>query len=455
MIFEYRVVGADGVEQNGKIEANSQQDAKDKLNAMGLSVIQVEEFHGAEVEEVKSNLKKFLFSGRDAEKQDVEGEIEAVSDLDAFKRLIEEFGLDLFWLVDASTAKVVQDAQKKDSIQRLNDLAYERGVSIKKQKIQQNQNDDQINDAFVGDSEFYKKQQAFLYSIGRIGKIFEILLPVISEKSPALSIELEKKFHDLEKVKMSNNLVYIEEFIDEILSQVLYFLDKRTEIKAQYRKEILELQSLLSHGTKAKAEKFVVELSEKIKNSFSNIRSLFVVQKQVVADEDNYQTQLKKLLSEKREILRLLFLHAWGVVIKTGELRARHIDAFKKLLSQYRKLGGSIQKIKEMTENMKYFYAKDFSSLIDEIHNFSLWLFLFYAFFYIVAEISLLKSKLLPADLVWKMLHSQIILAMTFGLFLVLLLSSRIKQYYKKRFPLILLSYFAIVFIGIIFYYNY
>ena len=457
MLFEYRILGPDGQEQTGSIEAQNEADAKEKLNSMGLSVLEVSEKLDKDIDaedesEEKKKLKKFFFSGKDVEKQEVEGEIEAASDLDAFKRLVEEFSLDLEWIVEASLPRAVQEARKKGSVKKLDDLAYERGITVEK-KLKQKSNDEEED--IIADEEFYKKQKILVNKIETIGRIFKDMLPFIMESSPALGIEVEKKFHTLEKVKMSNNLVYIEEFIDEILTQVTLFFDKNKEAEERFYKELLELRALFSHSAKAKIEKAVSDASTIIKKLYHSVLETLKIKKKKADDSSDHQKKLKALILERREIIRLLFLHAFGVLIKVGDLRKRHVEAFKRLWKQYGSVSKSIKKLEELIEYVKHFHSKDFSPLIKEVHYFSTWLFTFYVIFFAIAEIAITKSKLLSPAFVWKIFHSQFIVTLVFTLFLILLVSPYMGKNISKNVSRIVGMYALVGFLSVIFYYNF
>lgn len=453
MLFNYLVVGSDGVEQKGKIEAISEEDAKKKLNDMGLSILSVESVGDEKkLEEVNENLKKYLFSGKDVENQEVEGEIEAHNEIMAYKRLVEEFQLEVFWLIDASLPKAVQESKKQASIQFITDLAYERGIKISGRLIQRKNEDLEV---LYENEDFREKQKKVVETLDTIVKIFGILLPIISQIAPAIGIEMEKKLNALQKIRMSNNLVYIQESSDEIIQDILRFFEKHRKEKEQYKKDLLHLESLLTDATSAKLQKALSDLYAWGRKWHTLFLGKFQDQKANTEALDENHRALQQLELERREIIRLLGYHLWGLLVQVGELRRKHKDAFAKLFSQLRNVAQSIYQIKKLIQHMKEFYASDMSLWVFEVELFAIWIFIIYFCFFVLAEISIFKSKILPVHFIWQVLQSGLIMSTIFGMFLILFTSPFIQKYFSKNFPKMLLSYLSIFFLTLVFYLNY
>ena len=261
MLFQYSAIDEQGNHQTGKIEAESIQEATAKLNDMALSVLNVEAIDENEIDTKGSKLKTFNFLGKDQEAKEIGGTIEAEHELIAYKRLVEEYGMDVSWITDASLPKEVQDAKKKTSIDKLNELAYERGIDIKK-KIKSASGKETLETAIMGEDFQIRQKQLQEKLDSMILLTQKTFIPIIEPKDPGQSVEIEQKLEHLQKVKRSNNLQLLEEESDDLIEMVLDFFDKNPNSTKSISAEILELKTLSSRSTQASLEKQIIRISK-------------------------------------------------------------------------------------------------------------------------------------------------------------------------------------------------
>lgn len=456
MLFNYTVVGEQGTQQKGKIEAVSEDDAKKKLNGMGLTVLTLdseekEEERGTE----KSHLKHFLFSGKDIDGQEVEGTIEAEGELSAYQRLVEEFGVVVHWIILEGLPKAVQEAKKKNSVKNIETLIYERGIKIKKPKVK---NESKVSDFYL-DPKFIEKQKFLQGNIEKIIKVANQLLKnSLTTALPGTAASIEQKLNNLEKIKMSNNLIFVEESVNELVQDIVFTFEKFPKEKNDYKNELLHLESLRSDATQAKVQKVVHDVYDKAQTSYQSLLETLDLKKEN-QNIDEHKVVLNKLKLERREILRLIVMHFFGFVTKVGELKKKHKEALIRLVKQLKKLTRIILQIKtalrKVQEFHKEFHKRDFSFIIEEIKYFSSWLLAVYVVFFSLAGIAIIKSKILPLDFIWEIFQSSFIITIVFFFFLVLLFSGAIKERFSRNTLGIIASYFGLVFFSMLFYFNY
>ena len=452
MLFHYSVIGEQGNEQKGKIEAISEEEAKQKLNDMGLSVLSLTSDLKDMIPQDTKKLESFTFSGKDANGQEVEGSIESEDQIMAYKRLVEEFSLDLYWIINTNLPAAVQEAKKKKSIKFIEDFIYERGIKIKKPKSIKKQN--QHLDIYQ-DTDFLEKQKKLQNNIDEILRIVTMLLKeFLFNQVPGTAAEIEQKLNSLQKIKMSNNLLFIDESINDIIKNIVLEFEQFPKERERFKTDFLHLESLRSDGNQAKLNKFVHDVYNQAQGSYSSILKNLDLKKDDKNTED-YNKALMDLKKEKKEIIRLMLIHGWGVIRTVGNLKKMHKKAFSRLLQEYEKLNKIIAKIELSLKNIKIFHKKDFAFIVYEMKYFASWLLSIYIIFFAFAEISIIKSKVFNLDFTWRIFQSSFIVSFMLFLFLVVLFSGIISKKFSREILGIFFSYFLILSFSLLWYFNY
>jgi hypothetical protein len=456
MLFKYIVIGADSKEKSGKIEAKNQNEAQEKLNGMGFSVVSIDVFNPEEGSNFNSEEQTFLFSGKDIKNQVVEGTIEAIDDIQAYQRLVKEFELDVTWIVNRNWSKSVQDSRKEKSLEKIEEKALEQGILIEKPKNKKESEDDQVFDI-----NFQKKQKALLSRIDEVNEILKDIFSLIQEKNPTKFVEIEKKYEIIQKIKMSNNLLLIEENLDQFIKMVLLFFENNDTLKKEYQTEIINLELNLSNLSQEKVHRFWRKFKLWVDGSFQNFLKFFV-NFQKKGSEKKHTEDKKKVVEIKsniNDIKKLLWFHGIRMIISL-KLRDKHKKAFLKLLKEYKRNNFDLKKIKEdylkKQEFLKkqYLIENDFyQTFLKEIEFFSGWFLFIYILFFAILEIALLKSKILSPKLGWEIFNSPLLIALTFFFFFLYFYSIEARK--RCFYPLFLIfGYFLILFLSLIFYYN-
>ena len=100
MKFSYTALTADNKKITGVLDVENEDAAKNELHKMGVAIISVTEISDADYEKLKkevaekkveTGIKTFTFIAIDANKQEVEGTIDAIDEYTAYKRLRTEY----------------------------------------------------------------------------------------------------------------------------------------------------------------------------------------------------------------------------------------------------------------------------------------------------------------------------------------------------------------------------
>ncbi|MBT4937197.1 hypothetical protein HON22_04745, partial [Candidatus Peregrinibacteria bacterium] len=325
------------------------------------------------------------------------------------------------------------------------------GIKIKKPKIKK---ESRASDFYL-DPHFIEKQKLFQENIGKVVKVSTILIKdFLSTALPGTSASIEQKLNNLEKIKMSNNLIFIEESVNDLIQEIVFTFEKFPKEKDRYKNELLSLESLRSDATQAKVQKVVSDIYDKAQGSYKNLLNTLDLKKENQSI-DEHRSVLNKLKLERKEILRLIMMHFFGYISKVGELKKKHKEALIRLMKQLKKLTKIISQISEALRRVQEFHKRDFSFVVEEVQYFSSWLLGVYIIFFALADIAIIKSKILPLDFIWKVFQSSFIIAILFFLFQVLLFSEKIKERFSRNALGIIASYSGFVFFSLLFYFNY
>ncbi|HPO05510.1 MAG TPA: hypothetical protein PLQ36_00185 [Candidatus Gracilibacteria bacterium] len=448
MLFDYLVVSGNGVQQNGRIEAASETEASAKLNSLGLSILNLTEVKaGDEKKAINANFKSYLFLGTDDTAQDVEGTIEAENEIIAYKRLVEEFGLELKWIVDTSLSKAVQEAKKMNCVKEIEDKAYEQGIKIThRQAISDAEAEEIMDDGFA------KRQAKLLADVEEgIKLITDLVTKVIAPVSPNSALDLENDLNTLQKVKMSNNLIFVRELLDKIINDVSLFFLQREVMRQENREIIVALESLSSKTSNLAWQGQLRDFYKKIVNKYYDLLSVLDLKGKKIKEKDD----LERLKAEKWKLFKLLFLHLWGAITAPADVRSRHLTALRSLVNHYQKNVKEMKKLEQEIKKTQEFYRHDFGALVQEINYLASWLFAVYLFLLVLLEISLLKSKILPSDWAFKVIKSESIPSIIWFLFLIIAISPYLQKYWSRYIWVILFSYLTVFSSALLFYFNY
>jgi hypothetical protein len=449
MKFTYTALGSDTLEKTGKIEASSAEDAKQKLNQMGLSVLTLEESSAG-----NSSEKTFSFFGIDTDFQEAEGDIEAEDIVSAYKRLVEEYELDVQWIVDNSLPPAVKESRKKKSVQIVEDLALENAISIKKPERKKKTQDTEVEFS----EKFLKEQQKVQERVAGVSRALSALLPFFAEVNTQAVSQFEKRKEELEKIKMSNNLQYISETLDALITDASKFVYSHKELALKAQKEVVELETFHSNAMQAKMQKYLINFSQGFSfllNKFS--RKIDTIRDKKEKEIPEHKKALIDLQTENKSLLRLLFFHFF-YSLYPSELKEKHKTALLKLWKQYKKNSKKYQELKTIEQKYKEIQEREHQSafvnnVLQEVKLLTGYILALYLSLFAILELSLLKSLFVSPSFAWKVFHSEFIMSFLFFCFLLFFFSALFPQKIKNFFFLTVF-FFGTFFLSLLYYYN-
>lgn len=397
-IFKYTVVNKEGKHLAGTIETADLNTAKQELNGLGFSVLEIslaQEQSGAETDQT---LIKFSFEAIDKTNKKIVGTIPAHNQEEAVNRLVKEY--------DLTITGIWKEGTSEEEIKR----AREEGLTkLAGQKAEEQLLDKADN---VKSDIEKRKEQIFRERIDHVlNKIYELLKTFENDISPDQRAEINKKIDKLLRIKASTNFDYILETTKEIL-KFIQAQEKIFKEKGQVEKKLqIEFQSKILLDELKRAHIENTSWSSKIAKKISEFKIRLGLRKQNIilknldkilgflqnmfetppeiteleAKIKGYNTQLWELAQlylkeptpEYKQKVKESLSTVWSVRKKTKqelkELRARPKN---KTLAV--KPAG-----KKIPENAEEPTSEHFlSAFVDEVNSFSGWLLGIYLVYY-------------------------------------------------------------------------
>ncbi len=300
--------------------------------------------------------------------------------------------------------------------------------------------------------QFKVDQQQLQEDIDYINEILNTFLDDIKKKEPSEAVDIEYMLKKIQRIKRSNNIIFIKSLIDDLVRNILHFFDRNEDLENIHFEAVGKLRTLLSSPVNAEISK----KAEKVKAFLDKVFWGFIKTFQHPHSKESESQQiLKNLKRERNRMAKLLLIHGFfSYFSKNKEQRIRHKSVFLKLWMKFKKknkfISDSIHSINKAYELKKF----SFKFIIDEIEYFFTWLFIVYIMFFAISEIAIIKSKLISSHLVWNLVKSDLIIWIVLFVFLVVGCSTFIKKYFSRSIPLIFLSYFCILMLSFLYYVN-
>jgi uncharacterized protein YbgA (DUF1722 family) len=395
-IFKYIVVGSKGKKLSGSIEAQNENLARNELNNLGFSILELAEAKPEEELNKKNpNETKYVFEALNPQGQSTIGTITAINDISAFKRLTEEYSL--------TVTAIWPDGASEEQIKN----AKIRGTLYLQQIINSEKENKLIEETKLS-QEDRKKSLIVQTRVEEVLKqVNDLLKEYEQDISPDQKQEIDKRIDKLLRIKNSTNLDYIITTAEELLQFIQQqetelknkdYLEKRANLK-------LKVKNLLSrlHDTgkpKTLSEDIVKNIQDwqqkyvtktirlpwytRLTNSIlTKIEKIFETPEEIRI----LKTQIKNYNSQIIEYIKIYFKEP------TKEYKEKVKNAIKTIW-QTRK--NTIKQLKETKKRIKEqntlskkssdTHKGDFlKSLWEELNEFTGWLLAFYLIYYFVS----------------------------------------------------------------------
>jgi len=266
--FQYSAINKQGKNLSGIISANNNEKARQKLKALKLTIISIENV--PEDLELTDDKSKYKFEATNKDQKKVIGSIEAKDMLSAFKRLVEEYELTVIKLSGITAS----DAEFETSIPQVQ--GFYKQIETLKSNIE---NDESQKEYFEE-----KKQAEFRRTLEEIIQMLRGLLNEYKNDLKPKSKDFLTKYTDhLDKIKFSQNyestIASANKILEYFQNSNLYKDEKfksrdKLNLKLEFMEKIGSLKKINKSSSKSsKLDKTLKNLglkSEKNSNSGLN-----------------------------------------------------------------------------------------------------------------------------------------------------------------------------------------
>jgi hypothetical protein len=203
--FQYTAINQQGKSLNGIIESESPENARRKLSSLKLTIVDLQQISDTNLE--NQNFSKYKFEGTNKEGKNVKGTISSSNLVNAFKKLVEEYELNVSKIASLSSSPEEFDASAS-KVPQLYEVT---------QKLSKNvESDTSINE--------YNKEQEKVKFQKLIEEIINLVRTIQSKYSHKLKPEaiqfLQKYEIHLNKIKFSDNVENISNSALKVLEQL-------------------------------------------------------------------------------------------------------------------------------------------------------------------------------------------------------------------------------------------
>lgn len=388
--YRYTVVNPQNKELTGTIGAPNEKNAREELNQLGFSILNIQEINENEVATTGTKeLPKFEFGATDKNGKNVIGSIQAEDRYNAYKRLIKEYLFEIEYLIDSNLDENKKQTERQKGVFELQNQLDEEELTVKKKAAK----------ADFNFEEFNLKQQILKSQVDFVlKKVKEILDRYEKDIKQETKEKIRRSVDKILRIKNSTNLDYIRKNCEELLKflqQEEIFLYEEVRQK-DHSKLALEAKSLMMQLNKK--ERTQTDFAEKLRewrdqhitnNSQPNTIEHFInfIIGPIIgatAENDtikNLRNDNRTLNEQLKQYLKL-YLQA-----KNQDFKSEARDGLKKLWQEKKQLKSKIKAAKkayheEIKGRNEHSALENLSS---EIFNFSGWLLGFYLLYYFIS----------------------------------------------------------------------
>lgn len=416
MKFSYIALNEDRQKLTGILSAESESEARKKLHTLGLSIISLEiapedaaDTIDMEKRAQKQNIASFVFHVRDKRGNETHGIIDAVDKKTAYYRLISEYNFQVLSLCDASVPEAQQEEEGKKGLEELHEE-----VQIEYNLTEEEEEQEEQEQSITQTEDFIEIKKELVLQVEEVVSQAQMLLKKFEKDLTGDEVRnIQTKIDHLMRLRLSNNLKYIQDLADELLIEVDNTLKKNAEKLQEKGQEINGIEG-------------GVEESEEDGGALDHIRMISNRMKAILGGDQKprRRIQLKKKskklgirFARLRLFFRLLKRILWNfhriLVAKNSAVRKRYVKQLSGHFAGVKKVFATPKKkleileeeidIKEqeeeefelLSEEIEEFKKTFFLRLFEESRLFFGWLLGFYIVYFYFAFFTLTKF---PAD---------------------------------------------------------
>lgn len=392
-IFKYTVANKEGKKLSGTVEAESEPSARNELNNLGFSILELSQVQEQQAEEsVVENTetaRKFVFEAVDKNAKLITGTIPSINEEEAFKRLQTEYNLTVsaIWPENSTNEQIIEAKKKGTAALREKLKLPELSEGISTEKSLQEEKEEQFLKA---------KIENILKEVGTLLQEFD------KELDPSQKAEINKKIDRLLRIKHSTNLNYILETATELL-EFIQTQEKSLKEKGYQEKQLqlhIKTQRLLDELNQQEHKKSISEdilgkiqrwqnthivagqessTSIKFFNSILvKIKGIFETPPEIVT----IKTQIKAYNKQLFSFVKLYFKEP------TAEYKEKVKQSIKTIWKARKKAKDNLKEVRKMLKMQKRKGLVEenlMQAFTEELNAFTGWLLAFYIIYYFVS----------------------------------------------------------------------
>lgn len=388
MTFHYIALSAEQKELSGVIEAADEQSARKKLNNLGLSIVsinQVDSFTQAAA--AGDNKNVFEFEGIDKNSKRVTGTIKAITPIQAYARLTDEYLLSVLSLFKSTLAPAEKEEAKKMGVESLK-KDYEKLYGGKKKK----QKDEELVLA--------RQQQERKELIEKVDETIQRIEKFLKDFEPDLKLEersaIRSYIDQLLRIKDSTNLEHIrstcERMLSHIQKQELFIHEgQRVRESSQVKVETEDmLKRLQQTGLQQEIDIVKTAMEWQHKPFLRPLASLILF----FAQSQNPEVLILK--NQIKEINRHVWLYIkMAITAKSPDIRKEAIQTVKGLFEERKRIKLQIKAIRDV-EKKKNIVVAEPTYVWEQIGSALGFILAFYLIAYIISYPFTIKKFDLP-----------------------------------------------------------
>ncbi|KKR05380.1 MAG: hypothetical protein UT33_C0011G0091 [Candidatus Peregrinibacteria bacterium GW2011_GWC2_39_14] len=404
--FSYTVINQEGNQLDGIIEAENENSAREKLNKMEFSVLDITPISDLEEKKIIGKIVKYEFEAVDQNNKKVKGTIEAKDKYSAFKKLNQEYHLAVETLCKGAATIEEKEAEKQKGVI---DLYTE----FKREQTGQESDATTTAKKTLDDKEVQSKYIANQvdFVVKKVEELFKNFGEMIK---PEEYENIEKRKDRLMRLKTSSNTDYIAHLSEDLLryiqNQEIYIAQKASDAKIQAFN--IEIKTMLSDIQRNKLGK---TLKQDILGRIATWRNNNIVNSVRPSSVNKFLNQFFEFIEESLEEdprlteaktkLRIVKqkLNDYNKIYKkeiSEEVLNEMQETIKKLLYEKEQVESEIKSIQDKIKQERDSLEQDsfFNKAIDELTMLSGYLLAFYLMFYVVSEYIISKNMIENAE---------------------------------------------------------
>lgn len=246
--FRYTVVNPQNQQLQGSISSPDEASARAELGELGFSIVSMEMVDEGQEESTESELPVFEFAGIDKNQKRVAGTIQAETDYDAYKRLLQEYEFEIDYVIPNNLSEKQKEKARKKG-------AYELHARLEDETLAEQQHETADEKDL---KEFTKKQEVLQQQIAFVlDKVKSMLDKYEQDMKPATKEKLRKQVDKILRIRNSTNLDYVRKSAEELLEFLQkeeIFLHEEAHMKDRTNM-VVEAKSIMMELKRGKSKK--------------------------------------------------------------------------------------------------------------------------------------------------------------------------------------------------------